>query len=149
MTLISKPNDHPQSGAPPARVGWRVNEWAKQTGTSRETTYRRINDGSLKTMRYGGVTLILGFVDQAIYTHPIPVEIAILASGVLTPKQALDATLMEIGEAVEADRTLGGLCDFLEPEAPSTGDLEATATVGGRWADAVIVSTYATSNPLT
>jgi hypothetical protein len=84
-----------------------------------------------------------------IYTHPIPVEIAILASGVLTREQALDAALMEIGEAVEADRTLGGLCDFLEPEAPSTGDLEATATVAGRWADAVIVATYATSNPLT
>jgi hypothetical protein len=83
-----------------------------------------------------------------IYTHPIPVEIAILASGALTREQALDATLIAIGQAVEADRTLGGLCDFLEPEAPSTDDLEATGTVAGRWADAVIVAMYATTNPM-
>jgi hypothetical protein len=85
-----------------------------------------------------------------IYTHRIPVEIAVLASAApLTPAQALDATLVAIGTAVEADRTLGGLCDFLEPEAPSTDDLEASGTVAGRWADAVILATYATSNPLT
>jgi hypothetical protein len=84
-----------------------------------------------------------------VYTHRIPVEVAILASGVLSREQALDVTLSHIGEAVEVDRTLGGLCDFLEPEAPSTDDLEATGTVAGRWADFVILATYATSNPLT
>ncbi len=84
-----------------------------------------------------------------VYTHRIPVEVAILASGVLSREQALDVTLSHIGEAVEADRTLGGLCDFLEPEAPSTDDLEATGTVAGRWADAAILATYATTNPLT
>ncbi|HVY21177.1 MAG TPA: hypothetical protein VHA70_14005 [Bauldia sp.] len=84
-----------------------------------------------------------------IYTHRIPIEIAVLAAAPLTREQTLDATLIAIGEAVEADRTLGGLCDFLEPEAPSTGDLEATGAVAGRWADAVILATYATPNPLT
>lgn len=84
-----------------------------------------------------------------IYTHRIPVEIAVLPAAPLTREQVLDATLVAIGAAVEADRTLGGLCDFIEPEAPSTDDLGATGTVAGRWADAVIVATYATSNPLT
>jgi hypothetical protein len=84
-----------------------------------------------------------------IYTHRIPVEIAVLAAAPLTREQTLDAALVAIGEAVEADRTVGGLCDFLEPEAPSTDDLEATGTVAGRWVDAVILATYATSNPLT
>lgn len=84
-----------------------------------------------------------------IYTHRIPVEIAVVAAPPSSREQVLDATLVVIGAAVEADRTLGGLCDFLEPEAPSTDDLEATGTVAGRWADAVIVATYATSNPLT
>jgi hypothetical protein len=83
-----------------------------------------------------------------IYTHPIPIEIAVLAAVPLTREQTLDATLIAIGEAVEANRTLGGLCEFLEPEAPSTDDLEATGTVAGRWADAVIVATYATTNPM-
>src|SRR5581483_9871957 len=84
-----------------------------------------------------------------IYAHRIPIEIAVLAAAPLTREQALDQVLSAIGAAVEADRTLGGLCDFLEPEAPSTDDLEAGGTVAGRWADAVIVATYPTSNPLT
>jgi hypothetical protein len=84
-----------------------------------------------------------------IYTHRIPVEIAVVAAPPFSREQVLDATLVAIGATVEADRTLGGLCDFLEPEAPSTDDLEATGTVAGRWADAVVLAIYATSNPLT
>lgn len=83
-----------------------------------------------------------------IYTHRIPIELAVLAAVPLTREQALDATLVAIGVAVAADRTLGGLCDFIEPEAPSTDDLEATGTIAGRWADAVVVAIYATANPL-
>jgi hypothetical protein len=83
-----------------------------------------------------------------IYAHRIPIEIAVLATAPMTREQALDATLMSIGAAVEAERTLGGLCDFLEPEAPSTDDLEATGAAAGRWAVAVVVATYATANPL-
>jgi hypothetical protein len=84
-----------------------------------------------------------------IYTHRIPVEVAVGAAPPLSREQVLDQSLHGIGEAVEANRTLGGLCDFIEPEAPSTDDLEATGTVAARWADVVIVATYATPNPLT
>ena len=84
-----------------------------------------------------------------IYTHRIPVEVAVLAAPPLSREQVLDQALQAIGEAMEANRTLGGLCDFIEPEAPSTDDLEATGTVAARWADLVIVATYATPNPLT
>jgi hypothetical protein len=44
----------------PARVGFRIDEWSKKTGTSKATTYRRIADGTLKTIDYGGITLITG-----------------------------------------------------------------------------------------
>jgi hypothetical protein len=84
-----------------------------------------------------------------LYTHRIPVEIAVVSAPPLSREQVLDGTLRAIGAAVDASRTLGGLCDFVEPEAPSTDDLEATGTVAGRWADVVIVATYATPNPLT
>ncbi len=84
-----------------------------------------------------------------IYTHRVPVEIAVLAAPPLSREQVLDQALQAIGEAVEANRTLAGLCDFIEPEAPSSDDLEATGTVAARWADLVIVATYATPNPLT
>jgi hypothetical protein len=83
------------------------------------------------------------------YTHRIPIEIAVLPAAPLSREETLDQMLRALGEAVESNRTLGGLCDFLEPEAPSTDDLEATGTVVGRWASAVILATYATPNPLT
>ena len=84
-----------------------------------------------------------------LYTHRVPVEIAVVAAPPLSREQVLDEALRAIGAAVEADRTLGGLCDFVEPDAPATDDLEATGAVAGRWAGAVIVATYATTNPLT
>lgn len=84
-----------------------------------------------------------------IYTHRIPIEIAVLAAAPLSREETLDQMLRTLGEAVESNRTLGGLCDFLEPEAPSIDDIEATGTIAGRWASAVILATYATPNPLT
>jgi hypothetical protein len=41
------------------RIGYRVNEWSAMTGTSRVTTWRNIRNGTLKTVNYAGITLIL------------------------------------------------------------------------------------------
>src|SRR5581483_12477422 len=78
-----------------------------------------------------------------IYAHRLPIEIAVLAAAPLTREQALDQVLSAIGTAVEADRTLGGLCDFVEPEAPNADDLETTGALAGRWAEAALLATYA------
>jgi hypothetical protein len=50
-----------QRRLPPNKIGWRIDEWSRDSGTSRSNTYRRIADGTLRTRQYGGVTLILGF----------------------------------------------------------------------------------------
>jgi hypothetical protein len=83
-----------------------------------------------------------------IYSHRIPLEVAVYDAPVGTREQALDGLLTAIGTAISADRTLGGLCDFVETEAPSTDDLETTGALAGRWADTAIVATYATADPL-
>ncbi len=84
-----------------------------------------------------------------IYDHRIPLEVATYqTSGGATREEALDRMLMAIGNAILADRTLGGLCDFLECEAPATDDIEAEGARTARWADVAIVATYGTSNPL-
>ena len=46
------------------KIGWQVSQWASETGTSRATVYRRLADGSLRSRKYGGLTLILGFADE-------------------------------------------------------------------------------------
>ncbi len=83
------------------------------------------------------------------YDHSIPLEIAVLPSDEQTNEQALDAMLSALGAAVAADRTLGGLCDFLDVEAPTTEELVVEGAPAGRWADLAIVASYATPNPLT
>ena len=55
------------------------------------------------------------------YQHRAELEVV-----VQTPNgraTAFDALIAAIGTALEADRTLGGLCDWVEPEAPASVDL--------------------------
>jgi hypothetical protein len=80
--------------------------------------------------------------------HRIPVELAAYETSNATCEQVLDSMLGSIGAAVIADRTLGGLCDFIEAEAPATEDLEAAGARAGRWADLAIVAVYGTADPL-
>jgi hypothetical protein len=83
-----------------------------------------------------------------IYTHRIPIEVAAYENSSKTREQVLDEILGAIGAAVIADRTLGGLCDFIKTEAPSTDDVEVAGARAGRWADAAIIAVYGTSDPL-
>lgn len=83
-----------------------------------------------------------------LYTHRIPVEIAAFESATLTREQVLDEMLAAIGAAIIANRRLGGLADWIEAEAPSSEDIETTGSQAGRFADVVIVATYATADTL-
>lgn len=111
----------------------------------------RIPPGGLVIVRDGdaGEPEILLSPLTYIYEHRVPIEIAAFASASLTREQALDQMLAALGEAVAADRTLGGLCEFLDTEAPTSDDLETAGAISGRWADAAIIASYATGNPLT
>jgi hypothetical protein len=83
-----------------------------------------------------------------LYAHRVPIEIAARESATESREQVLDAMLAAIGAAVAADRTLGGLCEFIETEAPATADVEAAGAQAVRWADAAIVASYGTHDPL-
>jgi hypothetical protein len=83
-----------------------------------------------------------------LYAHRISLEIAARESATQSREQVLDAMLAAIGAAVAADRTLGGLCDFIEAEAPATADIEAAGVQPARWADVAIVASYGTPDPL-
>lgn len=110
----------------------------------------RIPPGGLVIVRDGdpGEPEILLSPLTYLYAHRIPVEVAARESGIQSREQVLDAMLAAIGAAVAADRTLGGLCDFIEAEAPATADIEAAGALPGRWADAAIVASYGTPDPL-
>lgn len=83
-----------------------------------------------------------------LYSHRVFVELAVSAAGSLSGEQALDALLFAIGSGLAANRTLSGLCDWIEAGAPISGDIETLGAVPGRYAELTVVVTYATADPL-
>ena len=61
---------------------------------------------------------------------------------------ALDALTASIGTALAADRTLGGLCDWVEAEAPEPVDLAVEGAAGLKAAVIPVTLHYTTADPL-
>ena len=83
-----------------------------------------------------------------IYEHELPVEVAANATKTVKAEARLDAMLQAIGAAVAADRTLGGLCDYLQVSAASTEGLTAEGAPVSRLAVVAITAVYGTTDPL-
>ena len=80
------------------------------------------------------------------YEHRAELEVVIQAG---TGRDALfDALTASIGAALAADRTLGGLCDWVEAEAPEPVDLPIEGAAALKAAVITVVLHYATSDPL-
>ena len=81
------------------------------------------------------------------YEHRAELEVVIQAGA---GRDALfDALTADIGAALAADRTLGGLCDWVEAEAPEPVDLPIEGAAALKAAVITIVLHYATTDPLT
>jgi hypothetical protein len=61
---------------------------------------------------------------------------------------AFDTLAAGVGTVLTADRTLGGLCDWVEAEAPRTVDLAVEGAAGLKAAVIPIVLHYAVADPL-
>jgi hypothetical protein len=61
---------------------------------------------------------------------------------------AFDALCAGIGAALAADRTLGGLCDWVEAEAPRPVDLAVEGAAGLKAAVIPVILHYSTADPL-
>ncbi len=80
------------------------------------------------------------------YEHRAELEVVIQAG---TGRDVLfDALTADIGAALAADRTLGGLCDWVEAEAPDPVDLPIEGAVALKAAVIIVVLHYATGDPL-
>ena len=61
---------------------------------------------------------------------------------------AFDALCASIGTAIASDRTLGGLCDWVEAEAPRPVDLAVDGAASLKAAVIPVVLHYTTADPL-
>lgn len=82
------------------------------------------------------------------YSHQIPLDLSRFATASATAESLLDDMKAAVSAAVEADRTLGGLCQFLDLRPGDSGDLDITGSPPGRWAEVVVVADYVTASPL-
>ena len=81
------------------------------------------------------------------YEHRAELEVMIQAG---TGRDALfDALTASIGAILAADRTLGGLCDWVEAEAPEPVDLPIEGAAALKAAVIIVVLHYASPDPLT
>ena len=79
------------------------------------------------------------------YEHRAEVEVMAQVDG---RADVFDAICVRIGAALAADRTLGGLCDWAEPEAPQPSDLPVDGAETIKAAIIAVVLHYSTADPL-
>lgn len=80
------------------------------------------------------------------FQHRAELEVVIQATN--GRAGAFDTLIAAIGIALEADRTLGGLCDWVEPEAPASVDLPIEGAAALKAAVITVVLHYTTTGPL-
>ena len=80
------------------------------------------------------------------YQHRAELEVVVQAG--IGRASAFDDLIAAIGAALEADRTLGGLCDWVEPEAPASVDVPVEGAAALKAAVITVVLHYTTTGPL-
>ena len=80
------------------------------------------------------------------WQHRAEVEVFVRGSSGL--ELAFDALAERIGHAIAADRTLGGLCDWIETDAPEPADLAGEGAPTIRAAVLILPLHYTSNDPL-
>lgn len=80
------------------------------------------------------------------WQHRAEVEVFVRGSSGL--ELAFDALAERIGHAITADRTLGGLCDWIETDAPEPADLAVEGAPSIRAAVLILTLHYTSNDPL-
>lgn len=83
-----------------------------------------------------------------IYNHAIVLELAAYRSATKDRHEVLDDMLKAIGAAIVANRTLGGLVDWLVEEFPDLEPLETVGADTAEWATTTITAEYTVLSPL-
>lgn len=81
-----------------------------------------------------------------VYEHRAELEVYVQAG--TGRETAMDAILAAVGAAISTEPTLGGLCDWVEPQAPAPSDVPFEAGVPFRSATVPVLLIYETATPL-
>lgn len=103
--------------------------------------------GSLVTLRDGdsGEPEVLLSPLTYIYQHEASIEVSV---STMSPDTLLDTVLQSIGAVLEADRTLGGLAEWMEPRAADILQDDTEGAPALRLATIPVMIRFHTANPL-
>ncbi|MDP7151163.1 MAG: acyl-CoA transferase [Paracoccaceae bacterium] len=79
------------------------------------------------------------------YQHRVEIEAVVQGAG---RDGKYDALISSLGTTLASDRTLGGLCDWVEAQAPEPLDLPVEGGASLKAAVVAVVLHYTTSDPL-
>mgnify|MGYP000135560086 CR=1 FL=1 len=80
------------------------------------------------------------------YQHRAELEVVVQAAN--NRATSFDTLIASIGTTIDADRTLGGLSDWVEAEAPASVDLPVEGAVSLKAAVITVLLHYSTTGPL-
>ncbi|MDR0809745.1 MAG: acyl-CoA transferase [Gemmobacter sp.] len=75
-------------------------------------------------------------------------EVEVFVRGQSNLELAFDVLAETVGQAVAADRTLGGLCDWIETDAPEPADLAVEGAPTIKAAVLILTLHYTSTDPL-
>ena len=82
------------------------------------------------------------------YHYQHRAELEVIVQTPASRATAFDMLITSIGTALDTDRTLSGLCDWVEAEAPASVDLPVDGAVALKAAVVTVVLHYTTADPL-
>ena len=83
-----------------------------------------------------------------LWEHRAIVEVFTAGSTATERGSRMDAVLVDIGATISADRTLGGQCDWVQPQAPAIEEIAEEGVAPICAASVPVVLVYGSSDPL-
>ncbi len=120
------------------------------TALREEVLPERLPAGGLVILRDGdpGTPEVTLSPLQYHYEHRAEIEVIVQGKTSGTRANTFDTLLQAIGTALASDRTLGGLCDWVEAQAPQPVDMPVEGAAALKAAIFPVILTYSTADPL-
>ena len=77
-----------------------------------------------------------------------PIELAAKDEPGRPAREVLAEMAKQVGDAIQADPYLGGLCSWLDASAPVSGEVDQRGAAPIAWCDFAIIASYSTTSPL-
>jgi hypothetical protein len=109
----------------------------------------RVPANGIMILRDGSPGTPEALMSPPLYVYEHRAEVDVVVEGTETAREAaFDALKLAIHAAIDADRTLGGLCDYAIGESPAPINLAIEGAEGFKAATIPVVLIYGTPDPL-